>query len=66
MLLVLYTPPAQGGYSVAQYQQAVRRRNERIRDDEATLLLLWWQLNKEFDNGKDTNASILTGEIPQS
>lgn len=66
MLLVWYTPPAQGGYSVAQYQQAVRRRNERIRDDEATLLLLWWQLNKEYDNGKDNNASSNSRPILKS
>ena len=45
MLLLWYTPPRQTGYTTAQYQARLQR-DYRIRDDEFTLLSLWWMLNR--------------------
>ena len=57
MLLLWYTPPQKGAVLAGQYAPLARlRRDLQIRDDEVTLLLLWWQLNemqeyKELNNG---------------
>jgi len=59
MLLIWYTPPRAGAMPPNRYyQEYYRRKYDTIKDDELTLLLLWYQLNniesyKEFDDGKD-------------
>ena len=49
MLLVWYTPPAQTGWTVAQYYANVTRYNLRYYEDEDMLALMWWMLQEWYE-----------------
>ena len=60
MLLVWYTPPRAGAKPTPaeRYAEYYKRKYKQIRDDEVTLLLLWFEMNnienyKEYQDGKD-------------